>query len=147
MRDAGLQTKVVRMPGLENMRGASAQACRAVAAFAMVVACCGCGMSQKDERAQCSDLYRSALRHMEAGNIDAAILFLRRETEVNPSAVRAHLDLALLLDEQRIDDREAIVHYRAYLAGRPDTQKKEMIDGRIRHLEKRMRSEASGGAI
>ncbi len=105
------------------------------------------GVANTDERARCSELYRTAMRHRDSGNIEAAILFLKREIETNPSAARAHLDLALILDEHRIDDREAIVHYRLYLAGTPVAQKREMIEGRIKRLGKRIRSETPGNVL
>ena len=49
-----------------------------------------------------------------------------------PSMARAHLALAFLLDKSGQDYVGAIYHYRTYLALRPETEKKAMIEDHIR---------------
>jgi tetratricopeptide (TPR) repeat protein len=49
-----------------------------------------------------------------------------------PTMARAHLDLALLLDKAGEDHVRTIYHFQRYLALRPETEKKAMIDAHIR---------------
>lgn len=50
----------------------------------------------------------------------------------DPFMARAHLDLAFLLDKAGQDYVGAIYHFRRYLALRPETEKKAMIEDHVR---------------
>ncbi|MBN1557066.1 MAG: LysM peptidoglycan-binding domain-containing protein, partial [Lentisphaerae bacterium] len=60
---------------------------------------------------------------------------LERVLHGDPDNARAHLDLAILLHDQRRDFVGAIYHYRRYVELRPGTEKAEMIQHRIRVAE------------
>ncbi len=64
------------------------------------------------------------------GNIDAAIKLYRKVLNDESRQARAHLDLALLLSDKN-DYFDAICHYQRYLAMRPDTEKRGMIEERM----------------
>ena len=66
-----------------------------------------------------------------AGDRAGAEQIYRSLIEKEPSLARGHLGLALLLDKPGGDYVEAIYHYKCYLAMRPDTEKRGMIDGYI----------------
>ena len=85
-----------------------------------------------DAREREDPLLRRALRHEQAGDLDAAIKAYSEAVRINPGLARAHLDLALLLHEHKREYVGAVYHYRQYLAMRPDSQKKDMIRERIR---------------
>jgi nucleoid-associated protein YgaU len=75
---------------------------------------------------------RRAKARADEGDADAAIRLYKSALEDNERLARAHLDLALLLNDHKKDYVRAIYHYQRYLELRPDTQKKEMIEDRVR---------------
>lgn len=77
-------------------------------------------------------IMQRAQARLSAGDIDGAIELFTQSLEENPGSSRAHLDLALLLHDQKKDYVGAIYHYRRYLALRPDTEKQQLIEDRIR---------------
>jgi len=66
------------------------------------------------------------------GDVDGAADLYREALVMDPDAARAHLDLAFLLHDTMKDYVGAIYHYRGYLRLRPETQKSNMIENRIR---------------
>jgi len=102
--------------------------------LALAVACAGC-----TKRAQTADesetdhpVMKRAMEKLRAGDEAGAIAVYRLLVDKEPAMARAHLALALLLDKPGGDYVAAIYHYRRYLDLRPDTEKAEMIKGRIR---------------
>jgi tetratricopeptide (TPR) repeat protein len=89
-------------------------------------------VSLLDERDRADPLIRRAGEKAEQGDVEDAIRLYVRALESNPLAARGHLDLALVLHDQAEDYVTAIYHYRRYLDLRPKTQKKAMIEERIR---------------
>jgi len=72
-------------------------------------------------------------RSLEAeGDYDGAIEALVRAVEANPSLILAHLNAALLLHDHKKDYVPAVYHYQRYLKLRPNCDKREMIENRIR---------------
>ena len=75
---------------------------------------------------------RQARSRVEGGNADEAVKAYRKVLEETPGIARAHLDLALLLQDEKKDYIGAIYHYQRYLELRQGTQKQGMIEDRIR---------------
>ena len=69
---------------------------------------------------------------IDSGDVDGAVRLLTEAVNAHPELARAHFDLAVLLHEHSRNYVGAIYHYRRYLDLRPKTEKREMIEGRIR---------------
>jgi LysM repeat protein len=97
----------------------------------------GCSRSVKvlDDQEGRSKLIQKARAEESAGNKDSAIRLYKEALEKNPGLIRAHLDLALLLQDYAKDYVGAIYHYKRYMEWRPQTEKKEMIEEKIRLAE------------
>lgn len=97
----------------------------------------GCGnrvaVADQDEREHPAILKAAELE--AAGDKSGAAALYQRLLDRDPTIGRAHLGLAFLLDEPGANYAEAIYHYRRYLALRPDTEKRRMLDERIRAAE------------
>lgn len=105
----------------------------------LVVSSClvGCfdsvGRSDREELQQ--ETVRDAMAKEESGDMAAAIALYREAVESNPRLARAHFNLALRLHERSADAADcaaAVYHYQRYLALQPDTEKRELIEDRIR---------------
>lgn len=82
-----------------------------------------------DER---SDPYvQEAMKRQREGNPDDAVALYQKALDRNPTLARAHFDIAQLMHDYKRDYVRAIYHYSRYLELRPDTEKKDMIKGRI----------------
>ncbi len=68
----------------------------------------------------------------QQGDIEGARRIYTVMLEKHADMGRAHLGLALLLDRPGGDPVRAVYHYQRYLELRPDTEKRKMIEGRIR---------------
>jgi len=102
--------------------------------LALVVAGCSQPVSHLDDQDRADDGVRRARAKAQQGDVAAAIRLYKAALDLNPRLGAAHLDLALLLDD---DPRErdyvlAIYHYQRYLDLRPATEKRQMIEGRLR---------------
>jgi len=75
---------------------------------------------------------QNALEAEKNGEIDEAIRLYYETLSNSPQAVRAHLDLAVLLHDRKQDYIKAIYHYERYLEQRPDTEKRSLIENRAR---------------
>lgn len=93
---------------------------------------CRHDVGSKDDLDRSLPLVRKAEACRAAGETDNAIRFYNEALVAEPGAARAHLDLALLLHDQRKDPVLAVYHYRQYLVLRPNTEKRVMIESRIR---------------
>ncbi len=93
---------------------------------------CGCSqnVSVLDYRDSVDSKMKRARAKVNEGDIDAAIKLYRKVLNDKFRQARAHLDLALLLSDKN-DYLNAICHYQRYLAMRPDTEKREMIEERL----------------
>lgn len=77
-------------------------------------------------------LMKRAKQKEQSGDMKGAAQIYRSLLEREPSMARAHLSLALLLDKPKGDYVQAVYHYDRYLALRPDTEKRTMIERRVR---------------
>lgn len=114
--------------------GVPAMGCRLASVLVVLCAVCGCSepVGSLDDRERADPLVALALETQEGGDLDEAVRLLQGAVDLAPGLARAHLDLAILLQEHSKDYVGAIYHYRRYLALRPETEKTEMIRGRIR---------------
>ncbi|MEI6168651.1 MAG: LysM peptidoglycan-binding domain-containing protein [bacterium] len=72
-------------------------------------------------------------RELEAvGDVKGARNLYELILDRQPTMARAHLDFAFLLDNAGVDSVGTIYHFQRYLALRPETEKKAMIEGHIR---------------
>ena len=90
------------------------------------------GSSDSDEKN--SPLAQKAKLAADAGDLDGAAKFYRKALDGDPRMARVHLDLVLILHrmEGKKDYVGTIYHYRKYIELRPDTEKRKMIENRIR---------------
>jgi len=107
--------------------------CAAAAMLALLLSIgCTRSVSWLDQRDRSQPLMRKASRRQAEGDTDAAIRLYTQALNDDPKLARAHLDLALLLDDCRKDHIGAVCHYRRYLELRPDSEKRDMIESRMR---------------
>ena len=93
---------------------------------------CGRDIRRLDERDRSLPLMQRAGAAAATGDVEGAADLYRQALASDPDAARAHLDFAFLLHDTLKDHVGAIYHYRGYLRLRPDTQKADMINNRLR---------------
>jgi LysM repeat protein len=105
----------------------------------------GCGRSVRhyDEGELSDPGVREAMTRERRGDSEGAIRAYTRVLDRNPTQARAHLGLAFLLDKPDGDHVLAIYHYRRYLDLRPGTEKKELIENRMRMARQALATEAA----
>ena len=96
---------------------------------------CGRGVGWLDDRDRSGVLVHRAAAKADQGDIAAAMDLYQRALDQNPALARVHLDLAILLHDEKSDYVRAIYHYSRYLELRPETDKRELIKNRIRLAE------------
>lgn len=105
-----------------------------------VLALAGC--SKPVERADGGEREHPAMAKAkmleQGGDAAAARQIYEVMLKEHPDMGRAHLGLALLLDRPGGDYIRAIYHYQRYLELRPDTEKRKMIEARIRSASSAM---------
>jgi len=108
----------------------------ALGIFAMVWlgASCSPSVSRLDDEERSQPLIQKARAKANQGDVRAAVRLYNAALDFNPKLAVAHLDLALLLheNEEVRDYVRAIYHYQRYLELRPTTEKRQMIEERIR---------------
>lgn len=111
----------------------------------LLAAAAGCqrGAGPLDAQDQGMPLMARAAILRDGGDTDGAIDAYERALLAHPDAARAHLDLALLLHDRRQDAPGAIYHYRAYLKLRPDTEKRDIIESRVKSALELLAGQAS----
>lgn len=97
-----------------------------------VAAGCSRGVAWLDKRDLEQPIMQRAVARVAEGDADSAIRLYVKALEQDPAAARAHLDVALLMHDYSKDYVGAIYHYRRYLELRQDTEKRAMIEERIR---------------
>jgi len=75
---------------------------------------------------------RKARAKLREGDKQSALVLLNRAIDDKPNLAQAHLEVAQLYDNYAHNYVRAIYHYERYLELRPQTEKKEMIEGFIR---------------
>lgn len=100
-----------------------------------LVAFAGCSKNteQFDKMEREQSEMRKASSIANSGDSVTAINLYYKALEKNPGWAKAHLELALLFHD--MDPVSAVYHYKKYLHLRPETEKMEMIEGRIRSAE------------
>lgn len=102
----------------------------------ILLAVCSAGCSRRvghaDGEEMTHPMMGKASTLEQDGDLESAIRIYRVLLEEHPDMGRAHLGLALLLDRPGGDPVRAIYHYQRYLEIRPETEKREMLEGRIR---------------
>jgi len=102
----------------------------------MLILIPGVGCDRKvgisDEAERDHPAMKKARELENAGDIEGARTTYQSLLDRDAGIARAHLALALLLDKRGGDYVDAIYHYQRYLALRPDTEKRRMIESRIR---------------
>ena len=75
---------------------------------------------------------RKARAKLREGDKQSALVLLNKALDEKPKLAQAHLEIAQLYDDYDRNYVRAIYHYERYLELRPQTEKKEMIEGFIR---------------
>jgi nucleoid-associated protein YgaU len=101
-------------------------------ALVLLTAACARRVGWLDRRDRSEPMMQRAEAKLKEGNTDEAVRLYTDALDRSPKSARGHLDLALILHDHRKDYVGAIYHYRRYLELRPDTEKREMIESRIR---------------
>jgi len=101
----------------------------------LAVVLCGChppDVAELDARDRDYPVIRRAHDCEQIGDMDGAIRLYEQALLDAPKLASAHLNLALLLQDFRKDYMGAIYHYRQYEFLRPATEKKMLVQDRIR---------------
>lgn len=103
-----------------------------LAAFTLALTGCGRNAARMDRRDLGHPLVKRALEFKEKGRTDKAAELLQKAIEERPSLARAHLELGILYDAPYDDDFiRAVYHYQRYLEKRPQTEKRDIIEGLV----------------
>lgn len=97
-----------------------------------IMAGCSRPVQEMDDAEMADPNVKQAMEKERAGDEAGAITAYQAALDRNPLLARAHLGIALLMDKPERDFLFAIYHYRRYLELRPRTEKREMIDNRLR---------------
>lgn len=101
-------------------------------AVALMGAGCGQQVRVADDVERDHPAMKKARELEQAGDGDGARRAYQSLLDRNPTIARAHLDVAFLLQQTGRDYVDAIYHFQRYLALRPETEKRAMIEGHIR---------------
>lgn len=91
--------------------------------------------------------FRRATLFEQRGENDKAIAEYESAIRLHPDNAEAHMNLGLLLHEHSHDYVGAIYHYRTYLARRPSTQKRSMIEDRLRQATQLLAADLSSKLV
>lgn len=113
-----------------------------LAFYFLLIAGCKKGVGYMDRMDRENFLIKRAISLRQAGDNDSAIELFREALLLNPRLGWGHIELALLLhdrvsdkEQKKVELEEAIYHYRMYLKLRPDTEKKAIIEERLKKAE------------
>lgn len=105
----------------------------------LAVVLCGYGCDPKarfsDESERDHPAIRKGRELESAGDFEGARFTYQSLLNRDPSVARGHLALAFLLEKQGSNSVDAIYHFQRYLALRPDTEKRRMIQDHIRSAQ------------
>ncbi|MGI5869717.1 MAG: LysM peptidoglycan-binding domain-containing protein [Kiritimatiellia bacterium] len=116
--------------------------------IALVLLATGCGRDtvQTLESAEAADAaMREAQAAQAAGEFDKAYELFKAVTISQPFNALAHLQLGIVLQDSRKDPITALSHFQTYLFLRPDAEKRDMVDERIRQAKLQISLEYRGG--
>lgn len=101
----------------------------AIVALGLVVSGCTGDAGALDRRDENHPLVRRAIAAKRSNDVDGAIDLLYKALEKRPDLARAHLELALIYDQEPKENFvRAIYHYERYLEMRPETQAREQVE-------------------
>lgn len=112
-------------------RGAVWRVWLGVAAVAWGAGCGGIAPRQSAREGE-HPLIKKAEARVVEGDLDAAIRLYHEALAGDADLARAHLDLALLYHDQKKEYVLAVYHYSRYLELRPGTEKRSLIEDRMR---------------
>jgi nucleoid-associated protein YgaU len=104
----------------------------------LVLVISGCSRSSiatEESKERNSSLYRRARSAEQSGEVKEAIRLYRTLLVEEPRAYSVHFQLAALLQDSEEDYISALYHYKQYLALRPETEKANLVQDRIRVTE------------
>lgn len=104
----------------------------------VAVSGCGKGSGWLDKKERGNKSVEKALAKKQEGDVPEAIRLYNEALSENPDLAVAHFDLAILMHEYERDYVRAIYHYQRYLELRPETDKREMIETRVRQARQKL---------
>ncbi len=102
---------------------------------AVFVAACSESVKRLDDRDSADQTVQKALAKTKEGDVDGAVQLYAEALNRAPTMGKAHLNVAFLFHDYKKDYVRAIYHYERYLELRPETEKKELIENRIRQAK------------
>lgn len=98
--------------------------------------CAGCSgdIFRQDSKERMVPLAQKARIKVDAGDLEGAVDLYRKALDADPRLARIHLDLALLLHGMGRDYVDTLYHYGRYLELQPETEKRKMIQDRMRQV-------------
>jgi tetratricopeptide (TPR) repeat protein len=99
------------------------------AAVSLTIVLLGCARSVplSDADEERNPYYQKAKKMCQSGDYQAAAGLYENALRADPQSAPAHLELGLLYDEKLGDPIAAVYHYRQYLALRPDSDKRQLV--------------------
>ena len=107
---------------------------------------CSGSVAHLDQAELESEAARKAAMLVKEGQPDKAVQVLQEAIESGPRMARLHLELAIVLHESQKDYLGAAYHYRKYLELRPDTQKRSLIENRMKTAQQLLAAGVAGTA-
>lgn len=118
-------------------------------AIALALLAAGCGRRgtvQAIESAEAADTaMKAAMAAQAAGAFDQAYDLFKAVTISHATNALAHLQLGIVLQDSRKDPCTALSHFQTYLFLRPDAEKRDMVEERIRQAKLQISLEYRGG--
>ena len=106
--------------------------CLTLALVIGLLAGCTSQVQEQDAQEFNYPAIRKARAKLREGDKQSALELLNRAIDERPRLAQAHLEVAQLYDDYDHNYLRAIYHYERYLELRPQTEKREMIEGFIR---------------
>jgi nucleoid-associated protein YgaU len=98
----------------------------------IMVCSCSENVALLDGKDRSNAFIREAAARKSNGNIDGALQLYSEALDRSPKLAVAHLDMALLFHDYKKNYLRAIYHYERYLELRQGTEKRKLIEDRIR---------------
>ena len=118
-------------------------------AIALALLAAGCGRRgavRAIEGAEAADAaMKTAMAAQAAGDFDKAYDLFKAVTISQSTNALAHLQLGIVLQDSRKDPFTALSHFQTYLFLRPDAEKRDMVEERIRQAKLQISLEYRGG--
>ena len=129
--------KTIKEPkARRETRWSIAVAVMAIPLMSLLTACeRGADLSEVEARERASRLYRNAMDDFQSGRTEPAIAGFTRVIQLEPGNYSAHFQLATILQDVKKDYVGAMIHYRQYLAMRPDADKAPVAEERAKMCE------------